>query len=784
MLNASLEQLRNDQNMTDSLVLHYRAQHLAQICHCLEKALGGSASEAVDQLKKAIASFARINESGAYFTEIRQLQSGVQAIINREKLIRQHNEEQLETRVRAAARKMRSCASLSNTDVGGKRDGKLGGFSSDSAYQQLYINLLTVSDYLEAINLLAVCRKVHVLDSCVFTAFYTAVSTDLLLHDSALINLLGRDYRTCIRILYYHTLFEEIGTTLDFAGLGSKLRECIQRLCLATPQLLAKLKNVTVDTIAQALNFQAFGTAFSSVITSNISDALHDVVYMLEGVIKRIVTDSDAMHNCSQSQYILEKVTTQDKTVCVDAHPSYITYNQDRLLVAQSIVNRLAFSPSYSSTIQDINSSNVSASLAAELTSAQLTTIQRSIFALFRSSGAVELSLQYDSTLAYGTRSFYAPALMRPYSNILEYSVALTRLEDIYKHNGVAWQVESTKASFIDGLSRILSSFIYLDCSFVVSIDEDLCNKGENSDSLKALRAFNTDLSPEIKKLLATACLQASRCGLLTYASILLGCPLSLGHTISLETSVLCAYKNVAEKLCRHCLSAIISGSVRPSESLINKSACILSFAAELLITIFVGCPLLEQYLKTPYGLCLSILALTSQTITTVLVTTKDIYYSQRSTISSFLNSLSRNMLHLGSTGHKSLAYSCLGDRRYDASAYVSAVSSSSEYEEMCVVYETYGDAYCLRTSMPLVVLGIAIRRHKILTAFYQAKGIDSLTELIKVDQQGVDAHRLFMPGDVSAIIKTFLEDGSSTSETITQELISFIKCGAFVWNL
>lgn len=787
MLNASSEQLKNDQKMIDSLVLHYRVQHLAQICHCLEKALSSSASEAVDQLKKAISSFARINESGAYFLEIRQLQSGVQAIITREKLIRQYNEEQLEVRVRSAARKIRSCAMFSESDISRKRIDKIDGFSSDVAYQQLYMNLLTITDYLEAINLLAVCRKIHVLDSCVFSAFYTAISTDLLLRDSALITLLARDYRTCIRILYYHSLFEEAGTTLNFEVLGATLRECIKKLCLATPQLLAKLKEVTADSIAQALNLQTFSTAYSSILTENSSDALYDIIYMLEGAIKRITTDSVNIQGHSQTQHIIEQLTTQDKTICIDTHPSYISHNQDRLLVAQSIVNRLAFSPSYLSMNHSINSSTSSitpTSLAAELTAAKLETIQNCIFTLLGSSGTVELLLQYDSTLAYGTHSFYAPALIKLYSVILEYSVALARLEDIYKHHDVSWKPELTKASFIDGISRILFSFGYIDCSFVVRIDEDLCNRGENSDALKALHAFNTDLNPEIKKLLAAACLQASRYGLLTYASLLLGCPLPLDHAISLETAVLCAYKNATEKLCRHCLSSIIGGTARPSESVINKSAYLLSFTAELLITIFVGCPLLEQYLKTPHGLCSSIIALTSQAVVAALVATKNITYTQRPTVSSFLSSLSKNMLHFGSTSYKSLAYSCLGDRRYDASAYVSATTSSSEYEEMCVVYETYGDTYCFRTSMPLIVLGITVRRHKVLTTFYQAKGIDSLIELIKVDQQGVDAHRLFMPGDMSAIIKTFLEDGSSTSETVARELISFIKSGTFIWNL
>lgn len=171
MLKASLEQLRNDQKMTQSLISHYRAQHMAQICLCLKKALDAPASEAVDQLKRAIASFGRINESGAYFEEIRQLQSGVQTIINREKLIRQYNEERLEVCIKAAARKMRSCAVFPDAETGRKHPSQMSGFSSDGAHQQLYMNLLTIPDYLDAVNLLAVCRKIYVLDSCVFSAF-------------------------------------------------------------------------------------------------------------------------------------------------------------------------------------------------------------------------------------------------------------------------------------------------------------------------------------------------------------------------------------------------------------------------------------------------------------------------------------------------------------------------------------------------------------------------------------------------------------------------------------
>ncbi|EFO63948.1 Hypothetical protein GLP15_4210 [Giardia lamblia P15] len=769
--------------MTQSLISHYRAQHMAQICLCLKKALDASAPEAVDQIKRAIVSFGRINESGAYFEEVRRLQSAVQTIINREKLIRQHNEEQLEVRIKAAARKMRSCAIFADTETGKKHPSQISGFSSDSAHQQLYMNLLTIPDYLDAINLLAVCRKIYVLDSCVFSAFYTAISTALLLQDSSLVHLLGRDYRTCIRILYYHTLFEEVGTTLDFAGLGIKLREYIQELCLTTPQLLAKLSIVTADVIAQALNFQAFGAAFSSVIADNILDELHDVVYTLEGIIKRITTNIASMQDCLQSRHILEKITMRDKTVCIDAHPSYISNNQDRFLVAQSIVNRLAFAPSFLAIAQDIDVSGVSASLAMELTTTQLAVIQRSVFALFEVSGMVELSLQYDSMLAYGTRSFYAPILMRLYSVILEYSVALARLESIYKNHSVSWQPNLAKASFLDGLSRILSSFGYLDCSMVVTIDEDLCTKGENSDAMKALRAFNTELSSDVKKPLAAACLQASRYGLLTYASLLLGHPPSMEYTLSLETSIFCAYKTAIERLCRHSLSAIIGGSIQPSESLISKYAHLLSFAAELLITTFVGCPLLEQYLKTPHGLCISLIALVSQTVVTALITTSNLRRTQRLIACSFLSSLSRLTLHLGSTGHRSLVYSCLGDRRYDSSVYVSAAPSSSEHEEMCVAYETYGDTYYLQTHIPLIVLGIAVKRQRVLTAFYNTKGIDSLTELIKVEQQGKDAHRLFMPGDLSAIIKASLEDDGEASETATQELISFVKSGAFIWS-
>lgn len=783
MLNASLEQLRNDQQMTESLILHYRAQHIAQICFCLEKALNSPASEAVDQIKQAISSFAQINESGTYFTEIRQLQSGVQAIINHEKLVRQHNEEQLEERVRAAARKMRSCATLIHADTGRKYLDQGAGFSSDSSHQQLYMNLLTVPDYLEAMNVLAVCRKLHVLDSCVFSAFYTAISTALLLQGSSLMHLLAKDYRTCIRILYYHTLFEEAGMALDFAGLGSKLRECIQNLCLTTPQLLAKLKEVTIDTIAQALNFQAFGAAFSSVTASNILDELREVACMLEGSIKQIVADTTSMQATSRSKHILEKLTEQDKAICIDAHPSYISGSQDQLLVAQRIVNRLAFSPSFSATAHDIDTSSASTSLAVELTASQLTSIQRSIFSLFGASGTVELSLRYDSTLAYGTRSFYAPALMELYSHILEYSVALARLESIYTQHGVAWQPDLIKASFIDGLSRMLSSFGYLDCSLVVDIDEDLCGKSEISDAIRALRTLSTDLNPEIRRLLASACLQTSRYGILTYASLLLGCPLSLEHAASLEAAICCVYKTTAERICRHSLSSIIGGSVQPSESLINKSAYLLAFAAELLITTFVGCPLLEQYLKAPHGLCIALIALTSQTVITALIATKDLHYTQKSAACSFLNSLSRLMLHLGGTGHRSLAYFCLGDKRYDASVYVSATPSSPEHEEMCVVYETYGDTYYLKTSIPLVILGIAVRRQKVLTALYHARGIDGLTEVIKMDRQSIDIHRLFMPGDVSAIIRTSSEDGSQISGTATQELISFIKSGAFIWS-
>lgn len=783
MLKASLEQLRNDQKMTQSLISHYRAQHMAQICLCLKKALDAPASEAVDQLKRAIASFGRINESGAYFEEIRQLQSGVQTIINREKLIRQYNEERLEVCIKAAARKMRSCTVFPDAETGRKHPNQMSGFSSDGAHQQLYMNLLTIPDYLDAVNLLAVCRKIYVLDSCVFSAFYTAISTALLLQDSSLVHLLGRDYRTCIRILYYHALFEEAGTTLDFAGLGTKLREYIHELCLTTPQLLAKLSAVTADTIAQALNFQAFGAAFSSVITTNILDELRDTVYTLEGSIKRITATTASVQDCLQSRHILEKITMQDKAVCIDAHPSYISDSQDRLLVAQSIVNRLAFSPSFLAVTKDIDAGSVSASLAMELTTAQLAVVQRSIFALFGVSGTVELSLQYDSMLAYGTRSFYAPALMRLYSIILEYSVALARLESIYKHHDVSWQPDLAKALFLDGLSRMLSSFGYVDCSLVVTIDEDLCTRGENSDAIRALRAFNTELSLDVKKPLAAACLQASRYGLLTYASLLLGYPPSTEHTLSLETSVICAYKTAIERLCRCCLSTILGGSVQPSESLINKSVHLLSFAAELLITTFVGCPLLEQYLKTPHGLCISLIALVSQAVVTALITTSDLRRPQRSTACSFLSSLSRFMLHLGSTGPRSLVYSCLGDRRYDSSMYVSAVPSSSEHEEMCVAYETYGDTYYLQTCIPLIVLGIAVKRQRALAAFYSTKGIDSLTELIKVEQQGKDAHRLFMPGDLSAIIRTSLEDDNEASEAATQELISFIKSGAFIWS-